>query len=41
MNLAHKPENEEWPSSKQIVRIASDGVKTIHESLCNGRLMRH
>jgi hypothetical protein len=26
MNLAHEPENEEWPSGKDIVRIASDGV---------------
>jgi len=25
-NLAHEPENEEWPSGKEILGIASDGV---------------
>lgn len=41
MNLAHKPENEKWPSGKQIGRVASDSVKTIYKPLSYVRLMRH
>lgn len=39
MNLAHKPENEEWPPGKKIVRISSDSVQSMHVTFSNNCLV--